>query len=202
MPKEIMVIKLETLFAQKHFDGFIPAEEFDFESIILKNFEWMDKEKAEINPAYKQPIGYSVVYNPMSEKVFLYQRSKIDKNYGEKRLQGKLSCGVGGHIEKIDTQNGNPIHESAMREIKEEVEIGGKTKMQVFGYINDDSDEVGKVHFGIVYLVSIDCSVVKPVDSEISEGKLESIDNLEKKCKSDVPVENWTKIVVEDLKKL
>ena len=198
-----MVIEREMLFDQKHFDGFIPAKEFDFESIILENFKWMDKEKAEINPEYKQPIGYSVVYNPISKKVFLYQRSKIDKNYAEKRLQGKWSCGVGGHIENIDIKNGNPIHESMLREIREEVEITGKKQMQVLGYINDDSDEVGKVHFGIVYLVSIDSNVVKPLDSEISEGKLVSVETLKKKFKpKDFPVENWTRIAIEAFKEV
>lgn len=202
MSKTIMVIPRKKLFAEKHFDGFIPAEEFNFESVVLKNFRWMDKEKAEINPAYKQPIGYSVVYNPTSKKVFLYQRSKIDKNYAEKRLQGKWSCGVGGHIEKVDTENGNPIHESAMREIQEEIEISGKKCMEVLGYINDDSDDVGKVHFGILYLVIIDSKIVNPLDPEVSEGKLVSIKTLGEKCRLANEVENWTKIAFKAIKNL
>ena len=201
--KKIMVVKQETLFAKKHFDGFISASEFDFESVILKNFEWMDKEQAEADPAYKQPIGYSIIYNPTSRKVFFYQRSKIDKNYAEKRLQEKWSCGVGGHIEKVDTRKGNPIHESVLREIQEEIEITGKKHMQVLGYINDDSNDVGKVHFGILYLVIIDSDTVKPLYPEISEGRLVPIHVLENKCKStDVVVENWTKIALEPLKNI
>ena len=198
-----MVIPRKKLFAEKHFDGFIPAEEFDFESIILKNFEWMNRAKAEVDNRYKQPIAYSLVYNPILKKVFLYRRSEIDKNYPEKRLQGKYSCGVGGHIEKVDTKKDNPIHESALREVQEEVEISGKKQIKVLGYINDDSDDVGRVHFCILYLVVIDSKIVNPLDPEVSEGKLVSIKTLKKKFKpEDFPVENWTRIAIKAFKKV
>ncbi len=201
--RQIMVVKREMLFAEKSFDGFLPANSFDFESVILSNFEWMNKDKAESNPGYKQPVGYSIIYNPILKQIFLYQRSKIDQNYAEKRLQGKWSCGVGGHIEKVDTKNGNPIHESSLREIQEEIKIFGKRRMQVLGYINDDSDDVGKVHFGILYLVVIDNGKVEPLDPEISEGKLVPLSVLENKCNApDVAVENWSKIALSPLKKI
>ncbi len=197
-----MVVKREILFGKKLFDGFLPASEFDFESVILSNFTWMSKDKAEIDPSYKQPIGYSIIYNPKLKKVFLYQRSKKDQSYGEKRLQGKWSCGVGGHIEKVDTTNDNPIHESSLREIQEEIQINGSKSMRVLGYINDDSNDVGRVHFGILYLVITDSDKVIPLDPEISRGDLVSIGDFEEKCNSlDVTVENWSKIALDPLKK-
>ena len=196
--RKIMVIKRETLFAQKCFDGFIPAKEFDFESIILDKLEWMDRALAERNNRYKQPIAYSLVYNPRLGKVFFYRRSEKEEDYDEGRLRKNWSAGVGGHIEEIDIGNGNPIHKSALREIQEEVEISGKTKMKVLGYINDDSNEVGEVHFCILYLVIIDSKKVNPKDSEMSEGKLVSIETIKKMLKSkDFPVENWTRIAIE-----
>jgi len=195
-----MVVKRDVLLAGRYFQGFIPAKEFDFENVILKNYEWMEKDKAEQDPDYKQPVGYCVVYSPETKRVFLYQRSKIDANYSEKRLQGKWSCGIGGHIEKIDTTNGNPIHESSLREILEEVKINGNKTMQVLGYINDDTNDVGKVHFGILYLVLIEGDNVEPLDPEISEGKLVSMEVFIEKCASkDTEVENWTKIAVDPL---
>ena len=201
--KQIMVVKRETLFAEKSFEGFLPADDVNFESVILSNFEWMNKDKAEINPDYKQPIGYSIIYNPTLKQVFLYKRSVVEKDYAEKTLQGKWSCGVGGHIEKIDTQNGNPIHESSLREIQEEIKIFGKKRMQILGYINDDSDDVGKVHFGILYLVVINSDKVEPLDLEISEGGLVPLNVLEDKCNSvDVIVENWSKIALSILRNI
>ncbi len=198
-----MVIPLTKLFAQRKFQGFISAEEFDFESVILENYEWMEREAAEQNFDYKQPVGYCVIYNPKLKTVFLYQRSKIDANYKEKRLQGNWSCGIGGHIEKIDTDALNPIHESSLREISEEVLINGNKTVRVLGYINDDSNDVGKVHFAILYLVEIDSAKVEPLDAEISEGGLVPIEVLKKICShGDMKVENWTIIALEALKNL
>ena len=201
--KKIMVVKRDVLLADKYFQGFFPAKEFDFEDIILENYEWMQRENAEQDAGYKQPIGYCVIFNPKTKRVFLYQRSKIDANYNEKRLQGKWSCGIGGHIEKIDTANENPIHESSLREITEEVQIYGKKTMQVLGYINDDTNNVGKVHFGILYLVLIESDEVNPLDPEISEGKLVSINYFNEICASaEIEVENWSKIVLAPLKNI
>jgi predicted NUDIX family phosphoesterase len=201
--RNIMVVNREVLFAKKYFDGFITADEFDFESIILDNFTWMNKNKAETNQAFKQPIGYSIIYNPELKQVFMYQRSKIDKNYAEKRLQGKWSCGVGGHVENVDTMNGNPIHESSLREILEEVTIPGRKDMRVLGFINDDTDEVGRVHFGILYLVITNSAIVTPLDPEIDFGKLVNLNVLEEKCQFESStVENWTKTALQPLKLL
>ncbi len=201
--KQIMVVERNALFADKFFEGYLAADAFDFESVILSNYIWMSKDKAEINPDYKQPVGYSIIYNPALKQVFLYQRAKVDQNYAEKRLQGKWSCGVGGHIEKIDTKQGNPIHESSLREIEEEIKIFGKKRMQTLGYINDDSDEVGKVHFGILYLVMINGEKVEPIDPEISAGGLVPLRALEEKCNAtDVIVENWSKIALGPLKSI
>ena len=199
--RNIMVVDRDILFADKYFDGFISADEFDFESVILNNFTWMEKNKAETDQAFKQPIGYTMIYNPKLKRVFMYQRSKADKNYSEKRLQGKFSCGVGGHVERVDTANGNPIHESTLREIQEEIIIPGSKDIRVLGYINTDGDDVGKVHFGILYLVLTNSTTVTPLDPEIAFGELVDLDVLEKKCQGDNPnVEAWTKTALQPLK--
>ena len=199
--RKIMVVSREVLFAKKYFEGFIPASEFDFESVILGNFTWMEKDLAETDQAFKQPIGYTMIYNPEFKRVFMYRRSKVDENYAEKRLQGKYSCGVGGHVEKIDATNVNPIHKSTLREILEEVIIPGSKDIRVLGYINTDSDDVGKVHFGILYLVLTDSTTITPIDPEISFGELVDLDVLEEKCQGENPnVEAWTKTALQPLK--
>ena len=110
----IMVVKRDLLFLEDYFHGFKPNT-VNFESRILKNYEYMKRGLAEDDPNYKQPIAYNIIINPEIEKVFVYQRSPDDKRYGEKRLQGKWSFGIGGHIEKIDSKN--PIKESMLKEI-------------------------------------------------------------------------------------
>src|SRR3989344_7918816 len=102
--QEILVVKRKYLFDnnKNYFNGFSSAENLNFISRILSNMEWKRRGDMEIDPSYKQPIAYCAIVNPESEKVFAYIRSKRDEHYGEKRLQGKLSVGIGGHIEKRD----------------------------------------------------------------------------------------------------
>jgi predicted NUDIX family phosphoesterase len=201
--RKIMVIKRDTLFAEKYFNGFVKADYFDFEGIILKNFEWMQRGFAEKTKFFKQPIGYAILYNPSSTSIFLYQRSSKDKYYKEKRLQGNFSCGVGGHIKKLDIKDTNPIYASILREVSEEIEIADSLRnLNVIGYINDDSNDVGIYHFGIIYLIEIGVQIVNPKDPEISNGRLIHIKEFEKICNDPkTPVESWTKIALEPLKK-
>ncbi len=199
--QQIMAVKRDTLFSEKYFQGFSNHNIHDYEKKVLGNYKIGRRGDLEIDPSHKQPIGYMLIVNPTEKKVFAYQRAIKDKDYGEKRLQGKWSWGVGGHIEPHDIGNGNPIRESSLRELEEEINIIGKIKnINVLGYINDDSDPVGEVHFGILYLIEIDGSA-KPNDKEMSEGKMFSINELEEICSSkEFTVENWSKIALNPLK--
>ena len=117
-------------------------------------------------------------------------------------MQGKWSFGIGGHIEKPDIIGKNPIHSSMLRELQEEVETQGKTIPVVLGYINDDKDSVGKVHFGILYAAITNLEIIKPKDLEIAEGRLRSLSEIEKICSNpDFIVEGWSQIALEPLRK-
>ena len=88
------------------------------------------------------------------------------------------------------------------REVEEEVRIQGNVlDMKILGYINSESNEVSKVHFGVLYLMEVDGEVL-PGDSEMIEGRFVSIGELEAMCSSeDFVVEEWSKISLEPLKK-
>ena len=202
---QIIVIERDKLFgdtSENHFEGFKHPIEIDYESKIIGNLKAMRRGDAEIDPRYKQPIGYMLVVNPKTKKIFAYQRSSKDKDYGEKRLQGKWSWGVGGHIEPSD--GGKDILKGSMlREFIEEVEIEGKVlgDPKLLGYINYDNDDVSKVHFGILYLMEID-GEVRPKDSEVAQGGLIDIDRIEEILSNEnLVVEAWSRIAVEPLKK-
>jgi len=204
--KQIIVVERSILFGknnEQYFQGFRGHNEFDYESRILANLKIMRRGDAEVNPSHQQPIGYTVLVNPKTKQVFLYQRAAKDKDYGEKRLQGKISWGAGGHIEPFDIQKGNPIRESVAREvISEEVEIiGNYSEPKVLGYINDDTNDVGRVHFGILYVIEVDGNA-KPKEAEMSRGEFVSVPELERVCASDeFDVETWSRISLEPLKK-
>ena len=206
LDNHILVIRREILFNGNYssFHGFLPHKKEDYESRILSasNSGYRLRRSVEEDPLWKQPIPYMLIVNPNLKRVFAYQRSKEDPFYTEKRLQGKWSCGIGGHIERSDTKMANPLREGMFRELKEEVSINGRiSEPQVLGYINDDSDNVGKVHFGILYLLETDATEIKPRDREIVNGRLRTVKELEKICSSD-DVETWSKIALDPLKEI
>ncbi len=198
----IMVIKRNNLFRGDDFQGFKGAEGINFQERILNNYNYVKRGEAENCEELKQPIGYSVLVN-REGGVFAYQRAKNNDNYTEKRLQGKWSWGVGGHIDKQDDEGKNPIKASTMRELREEVNVDGKIKkMGVLGYINDDSDSVGRVHFGILYMVKINGSV-EANDNEITNEGLRSVSELKQIIDDESEdVEEWSKIALELLEEI
>ena len=213
--QRIIAVKREILFGQDYFEGFRIGGEVDYESRIVAGYEVMRRGSteepenhpegnAELSAQFKQPIGYSILINPKLKRVFAYQRSSVDLEYAERRLQGKWSWGFGGHIEPRDTKNRNFIRQSTLRELKEEVRINGLIeKVEVLGYLNYDSDSIGKVHFGILYLFSTNSDEVMPLDSEISKVVFCSLEELEKLCFSqDVKVEEWSRISLGPLRKI
>lgn len=198
--KLIMVVRKEDLFQNDFFEGFKPYEEIDYESRILQNYGFMTRKFAEKDPNYKQPIRYCMIVNPSLKKIFSYQRSKKEEHYSEKRLQGKWSWGVGGHIEKLDTLTRNPIQESMLREISEEVEMNGSINPKILGYIYHDFG-VNAVHFGILYLIETNSAIIKPRDKEIDNGGLRTVDELELICSnSQYDIEDWSKTSLQPLR--
>ena len=203
--KEIMVVSREKLFRGQVFQGFQKSGRIDYEARVLHDYEWMERETAEQTPEFKQPIAYTLIINPTLRQVFAYQRAKQDEKYKEKRLQGKWSWGVGGHINRSDISLGskNPIRESFFRELEEEVGVR-RTRDEailILGYINDDRDSVGSVHFGILYGLITELTKIHPKDQEIAEGRLRTLDELETICSNpSFTVENWSQIALEPLR--
>lgn len=209
--KQIMVIETNTLFGGLYFEGFKPENEFDYESRILNNFKYMrrghineptdhSKGNAERDYLHKQPISYAVLVNPDLKQVFAYQRSSEDSKYAEKRLQVKWSWDVGGHIEEVDTENGNQIHSSLLRELGEKVNGVTNQKIKILGYINDDSNSIGKVHFGMLYVIETDSRKVEPNDPEMAEGRFRTIKELGNILASDNEIETWSEIALDPLR--
>ena len=211
----ILAIKREKLFGEDnndHIQGFCPAEKLDLISRILDNYGWLRRGDIEDNPEIKHPISYCMIVNSDTKKVFSYIRSKKDEHYQEKRLQGKLSIGVGGHIEKETELGENPIESAMLRELEEEVTINGTKKPRILGYVNDDEQydqdteqkkiSVGRVHIGLLYLIETDAEEVFPKDPEISEGRLRTFQELSTlQSQPGITAETWTEIALEPLKR-
>ena len=107
----------------------------------------------EYNTSYYQIIPY-VVFS-IDGRLLSFTR-----NTGDKRLEGKLTVGLGGHIESVDAFIAQDTMSSAVyREIQEEMpplqELLPRDRRNLIpnAFIRTDSVETCKTHLGILYVV-------------------------------------------------
>jgi predicted NUDIX family phosphoesterase len=117
-----------------------------------KNLIYRNRSEAEQDKRYKQLIPYVLLVS--NGKILRYRRGKGGQ---ETRLHGLYSVGVGGHISDEDhglfsTQAG--YQDGMRRELMEEVAVT-ETNAPAVAVINDDSTEVGQVHFGVVHVMRV-----------------------------------------------
>ena len=157
-----------------------------------QNHTFIKRKDAESNPAYKQLIPYALLR--CGERMFMYRRGKL---LAEKRLHGNYSLGIGGHISVTDPGLfGTTYDDGLRREINEEVIITSPYAQRIVGLLNDDSNDVGKVHFGIVHVLTLEQPSVKPKEKSINETAF--VDKRELKKDID-KFENWSKICIQHI---
>ncbi|MCX6122748.1 MAG: hypothetical protein NTX44_14145 [Ignavibacteriales bacterium] len=165
--------------------------------IILnpKNHTFLKRKEAETNPAYKQLIPYALLH--CGSDVFVYRRGKL---LDEKRLLGNYSLGIGGHISVTDPGLfGSTYEDGLKREVNEEVIIDCPYTQRIVALLNDDSNDVGKVHFGIIHALTLEKPLVKPREKSINETKFLGINELQKDIEK---FENWSKICIQNMQHL
>lgn len=202
MKLKIMVVENKKLFSKYSRETkFYPWSEYDFEKNILEDHEYMERGIAENNYNYKQPIPYGVVVNSKNE-IFVYTRWWKDSNAWEERMYWTISIWVWGHLDYVD-KGENLLKEWLIREIEEEI---GIKKEEILGvkniwYINNESNSVNKVHFGIAYVINIGGEVpVKLLDWELEKGDFLSIQEFERRCSlKKYDIEPWSKLLLEPM---
>jgi predicted NUDIX family phosphoesterase len=140
----------------------------------------------------KQIIPYCVVAR--GGDVFLTRRTSKG---GDARLFGKRSIGVGGHINPVD--DADALGLGLRREIDEELAIDGPWTVRAVGFLNDDSTDVGSVHFGLVHVVRVEGDVrVRETDNLV--GGFTSAADLARLCRDERPTfETWSALLVDRL---
>jgi predicted NUDIX family phosphoesterase len=202
----VFVVQRHDLFRDCYPQGLVPfGGDFplgSFESAVTRHGFFVQRSFAETNPAWKQVIPYTVVVR--GGDVFLMRR--LSKG-GEARLSNKLSIGVGGHVNPEDavptvggggTLSHSPLDNGSRREIEEEIEISGRTRIARVGVINDDSNPVGAVHVGLVQLMVVEGDV-RVREQDLLEGRFVPPEELLRLAEQGANFESWSKILVERL---
>src|SRR3989454_9211973 len=116
------------------------------------NTLYLNRSDAEQDKRYKQLIPYVLII--CQGRILRYRRGRGGQ---ETRLHGLYSVGIGGHISEEDHglfSIGPGYHEGMRRELMEEVAVEEENEAAV-AVINDDSTEVGCVHFGVVHVMHV-----------------------------------------------
>lgn len=120
-------------------------------------FGFVGRDECETDDGLKQMIPYVVIRH--AGKYLAYSRTGQS---GEKRLVGRKSIGIGGHINQSDLEDGGTqtlsaiLRSCAAREVKEE--LGADVPAGAFqfrGILYSALDDVSRKHFGIVMLADL-----------------------------------------------
>ncbi len=132
------------------------------------NHFFMDRAAAEEDPGHKQLIPYCIFR--CGDRILHYTRGKSG---GESRLHAKISVGVGGHVNPVDTGEGrtgpDAYHAAVTREIEEELDLPENHQHRIIALLNDESNAVGQVHLGIVHLVDLASDNVKSREDALTD---------------------------------
>ncbi len=196
MAKEERVLCFERGLFEKLgvFQGLSPEVERYLPVVTERaNLCYLNRSEAEQDKRYKQLIPYVLIL--CDGKILRYRRGKAG---GETRLHGLHSVGIGGHISDEDDglfSKDIGYQDGMRRELKEEVEIEN-VKDAAVALINDDSTEVGYVHFGVVHVVSVPDETIAQRRSGIAAPEFVSIADAVK----DLSIyESWSRICLEQL---
>ena len=177
MDEQIYAIKVDKLFSGVNkFNKFIEVD-----TNILANIEEytkiMKRGECENDPTIKHLIPYIFLTTP-GNTVFVTRRTSKQT---EERLHNKASIGVGGHVgefsDSVDIYSN--VLFGAIRELNEElygVEIetlmGDHLNLKLIGFVNYDADEVGQVHFGMVYHLLVNDILIPEISIKETENMM------------------------------
>ncbi len=153
--------------------------------------QYISRGLAEKDPSFKQMIPYGVIQNEDSFLLFLRTKKQT-----EKRLHNLYSLGIGGHINQIEKETASdPVIAGLNREIDEEIYLPKIQSVQFGGIINDNTNEVGSVHLGLLFFIRLENKSFEIREKEMMSGEWV----LKKDLQSNIAqMETWSQIVTRD----
>jgi predicted NUDIX family phosphoesterase len=158
---------------------------------IADHGRYLERHVAEGSPEWKQLIPYVVVRDD-GDRVFLMERTDAG---GDPRLHRKASIGVGGHLNPVD-EGDDPLMVGLRREWAEELEADWEPDFQLVGMLNDDSNPVGAVHLGVVFVVEAKGRPVRVREVDKLSGRMAAPTEVEAAWDR---LETWSQLVAEEL---
>jgi predicted NUDIX family phosphoesterase len=192
------------------FSNSIPLNRFAEE--IRGHIVWGDRKELKAAAKDAQAIAYNIYViedetSIVADEISLYQRAKT---VGEELLHGDFSIGYGGHVDKKTDYREDKYEytdfvasllASQEREDGEEITITDKDGTVIkptykhIGWINDNSNAIGQVHFAAVFIALLPAGS-KIVSNEPNQIMHKPVPLLQLLRGEDRPYENWTRICI------
>jgi len=147
-------------------------------------------------PSFRQIIPYVVLR--VGDRFVRYTRTPAGR---EGRLHGRMSLGLGGHIDLSDIVSVNDcvdlektLGDAARREVDEELGSVDCVSKEWIGVLVDNDTDVGQVHIGVVAIWDLSFLPLGVSEDAIGEVELCSIEDLEN---SRDRLEGWSEMLLE-----
>lgn len=196
--EQVLVVERKVIETIGMFQGLV----FDVKRYLDKIFipgvpRFMPRSPAEQDPSFKQLVPYVIM--TYGGKYVSYVRGK---RAGETRLVAKRSIGIGGHINPADDMPlfNADFYETYLaaveREVDEEISIETSHTDRVVALLNDESNEVGSVHLGIVHMWNLDSPKISKREQMITQMAFMTPAELEAERDS---METWSALCLDKL---
>lgn len=189
----------------RHVDALSLAEGFSvlkanvFGQLLAVDELWLGpRASLETDETYRQLVSYVVFRHGYS--VLVYRRAPKG---GETRLHGRLSVGVGGHVNVTDVTSSNgtvdllaTLRRACAREVAEEISCGTIEKLETVGIIKESVNAVSRVHLGVVVECWLATPEVHPLDPGLVDVHFVPVVELRGLCEQ---METWSSALVSYL---
>lgn len=163
-----------------------------------RNNFFLSRAQAEADLNFKQLIPYVLLVH--AGRVLHYVRGKRG---GESRLHARGSIGVGGHLNDADENlfswDETAYRAGVAREVAEELRVEAAYRERIVALLNDDSNEVGRVHLGVVHVFDLETDQVFSRETALTRLEFLAPDELRARRPS---LETWSQLCLDRLDEL
>ncbi len=197
--KIILAVPAEGLPPVLQRTSFVPMTEDQVLTTLYRAGPWLGpRSQLEEMPTFRQVIPYVAL--KCGDKWVRYTRTPAG---GEKRLHGRVSIGLGGHIDLSDVvMTGDSVDlvqtltGAAQREVEEELGGVNPVSQRWTGLLVDNDNAVGRVHIGVVAVWEVTSVPHGSNEDAIGDTGLATLQELKA---DERRLETWSSLLVRYL---
>lgn len=194
--EEVLVIPESRMELLGGFRGFRPFCDKTFQALLNTDYmEFRPRSQVEEDPSFKQLIPYVLLQAKVDNQIQVFQYTR-GKGQGEKRLHALRSVGIGGHISREDAAGVDLYRSGMQRELNEETVIESPYSEQLVGFIYDDTSPVGRVHLGVVHVLTLERPAARAREMELTESGFAPLSQLKEHLDR---FETWSQLCLVNL---